>query len=250
MAFSYKGFSDFYNSKLGILAQRFILKRMNEIWPDVRHHSLLSMGYAQPYLEEYSAQAERTIVMTPYASDGEPWTVQGKNMLCYAKPTIQPFPYESFDRIFAIHSLEFTDNLSEALHECWRVLKPNGRMMIIVPNRMSTWARTDKCPFAYGTPFTMSQIKHALVENSFLIERQRKGLFIPPFETNFMLSLSPFFEGLGGAVFKSFGGVHIIEVSKKVYAPVRPDKGSAIAAATKILIPTKPASSSNFEKRD
>ncbi len=250
MAFSYKAFSEFYSAKLGVLAQRFIMTRMTEIWPDVRHHSLLALGYAQPYLENYAAQAERTVIMTPNADDGVPWTLQAKNVLCYAKPTLQPFGYESFDRILAIHSLEFTENLSEALHESWRVLKPNGRMMIIVPNRMSTWARTDNCPFAYGAPFTVSQIKHALHENNFMIERQRKGLFIPPFETNFMLSLSPFFEGLGSSVFKSFGGVHVIEVSKKIYAPIKPDKGSAIAAAKKILIPAKPVSSSNYEKRD
>ena len=244
MAFSFEAFSEFYNLRIGVLAQRFVQARMREIWPDVRHHRLLAIGYAQPYVEEYSKQAERTVVMTPVAPDAQPWLKNDKNVLCLGKPTLQPYPYESFDRILAIHSLEFSEDLSEMLHECWRVLKPNGRMMLVVPNRMSIWARTENCPFAYGTPYTVSQIKHDLLENNFQIERQRKALFVPPFETNLMLSLSPIFEGVGGAVFKSFGGVHVIEVSKKVFAPIKPDKGSAIAAATQILIPPKPATTS------
>ena len=245
--FSFEAFEEFYQTRMGVLAQRFILARMKEIWLDVRHHSFLGLGYAQPYLEGYAEQAERTIVMTPYAKDATPWEQHEKNVLCLGKPTLQPFPYESFDRIFAIHSLEFTENLSEALHECWRVLKPNGRMMLIVPNRMSIWARTENCPFAYGAPFTYAQIKQALFENNFLIERQRNALFVPPFETNLMLSLSPLFEGVGGAVFKSFGGVHIVEVSKKVFAPIKPDKGSAISVATQILRPPNPATN-NYDQ--
>jgi len=182
--------------------------------------------------------------MTPMAIDATPWLRDEKNILCLAKSTLQPFPYESFDRVLAIHSLEFCENISEMLHECWRVMKPNGRMMLIVPNRMSIWARTENCPFAYGTPYTLSQIKQNLLDNNFRIERQRKALFVPPFETNLMLSLSPVFEGVGGAVFKGFGGVHVIEVSKKVYASVTPDKGSAIAVATQILAQPKPAATS------
>ncbi len=231
---------------MGRLAQRFITSRIKEIWPDVRHHSLLATGYAQPYLHDYSAQAERSVLMAPYADDPKPWTFQAKNMMCLGAITMQPFPYESFDRIFSVHSLEFCDDLSGALHEYWRVLKPNGRMMLVVPNRMSIWARTDNCPFAYGAPFTFSQIKHALIENNFQIERHSKALFVPPFETNLMLGLSPFFEGIGRAIFKSFGGVHIIEVSKKVYAPIQPDKATAIATARKILIPPKPVTT-NYE---
>ncbi|MCB9965112.1 MAG: class I SAM-dependent methyltransferase [Rhodospirillales bacterium] len=240
MPFSSSAFRAFYATRIGRLAARFIFMRLRDIWSDVRHHSLLAMGYPQPYLSEYCRQSERTVILSPPSQDAVAWPDEGKNLLGISKPTLLPFSYETFDRILIVHALEFTDNLPECLQECWRVLKPNGRMMIIVPNRMSIWARTEKCPFAYGAPFSFAQIRDFLVEHNFCVERHRKALFLPPFETKLMLSLSPFLEKIGYMFFKTFGGVHIIEVSKKVFAPIKPDRGSAIEAAARILIPQKP----------
>ena len=49
-------------------------------------------------------------------------------------------------------------NPRELLREMWRVLAPNGRLLIVVPNRRGLWARVDTTPFGYGSPFSRSQL--------------------------------------------------------------------------------------------
>jgi SAM-dependent methyltransferase len=44
-----------------------------------------------------------------------------------------PFPDASFDRVLAIHVLEHLPNLPAALAEVERVLRPNGRFLVVVP---------------------------------------------------------------------------------------------------------------------
>ena len=44
-----------------------------------------------------------------------------------------PFPDESFESLKAVHVLEHIENIVQAMDECHRVLKKNGRFHIRVP---------------------------------------------------------------------------------------------------------------------
>lgn len=54
-----------------------------------------------------------------------------------------PFADESFDRVTALAMLEFVENLDEALDELWRVLKPGGRALFSVEDRVD-WSDVDR----------------------------------------------------------------------------------------------------------
>ena len=49
----------------------------------------------------------------------------------------------SVDFVLVVHGLELTDRRSEMLREIWRVLAPQGRALLVVPNRRGMWARFD-----------------------------------------------------------------------------------------------------------
>ena len=54
---------------------------------------------------------------------------------------------EVADRILLVHMLEWSEKPLDLLHELWRVLAPNGRLLLVVPNRRGLWARVDIKPF-------------------------------------------------------------------------------------------------------
>ena len=58
----------FYDTPLGQLARRAILREILNFWPDVRNYRLLGYGFALPYLAELRG-VERAIAAMP-ASQG------------------------------------------------------------------------------------------------------------------------------------------------------------------------------------
>ena len=52
-----------------------------------------------------------------------------------------PFDDETFDAVVSLSALEFVPDLSEALKEAYRVLKPGGRLVIGIIGGNSTWCR-------------------------------------------------------------------------------------------------------------
>jgi hypothetical protein len=110
--------------------------------------------------------------------------------------------------------------LTPAFEELWRVLKSNGRILIIVPNRMGLWCRADWTPFGHGRPYSAAQVNNFLREHLFVPERTEKGVFIPPFENNFLLRSAGWWEALGEKICPGMGGVIFVEASKQVYAGI------------------------------
>jgi SAM-dependent methyltransferase len=55
----------------------------------------------------------------------------------------KPWPYRSgcFDRVLALDILEHVENRERFLEECRRVLREDGRLLVAVPNRNTSWRR-------------------------------------------------------------------------------------------------------------
>ena len=74
---------------------------------------------------------------------------------------------EAADRVLLVHMLEWSEHPHALLREIWRVLAPNGRILVAVPNRRGLWARMDTTPFGYGSPFSRSQLTQLLKDAMF-----------------------------------------------------------------------------------
>ncbi|MCB1682033.1 MAG: methyltransferase domain-containing protein [Alphaproteobacteria bacterium] len=220
----------FYNSPLGLAVQRILDRRIAGLWPDANGLRVMGCGYAVPYLNRYCAQAERVIAMMPARLGADTWPKDGKNVVYLSEGFGLPIENASVDRILLVHHLEYSEQLQPSLHEMWRVLKPNGRILVVVPNRSSLWARVEWSPFGHGSPFSLSQLCFFLRENLFVQERTQSALFMPPFKFSFFMRSANFIEHLGRAVLPIAAGVHIIEASKQVYAGVDKGSGSKVLA--------------------
>jgi SAM-dependent methyltransferase len=149
-----------------------------------------------------------------------PWPEQDQSLTALVEETELPLDDESADRLLLIHMLEWSEKSRELLRELWRVLKPNGRLLMIVPNRRGLWARVDTTPFGYGSPFSRTQLNKLLKESSFSPEDWDYALYMPPFNWRILLRWPVFWERLGLVLWPTFSGVILVEATKQVYAAV------------------------------
>lgn len=191
---------------------------------------VLGCGYATPYLRAFHGEAERVLAVMPAAQGAHQWPAgkqkgeKERNLVCLSEEAELPFENSSIDRILLVHHLEFSESLQPFLEEIWRVLKADGRILVIVPNRSGLWARADWSPFGQGTPYNASQITYYLHDNGFVHERTQEALFLPPLKMTLLLKSARWLERFGPMILPFVSGVHIVEASKQVFARV--DRGS------------------------
>jgi SAM-dependent methyltransferase len=149
-----------------------------------------------------------------------PWPQKGQSSSVLVDETDLPLIDEGADRILLVHMLEWSENPLELLRELWRVLAPNGRLLLIVPNRRGLWARVDTTPFGYGSPFSRSQLTRLLKDAMFSPEEWDYALYMPPFSWRVLLKWPRFWERLGLVLWPTFSGVIMVEATKQVYAAV------------------------------
>jgi SAM-dependent methyltransferase len=193
------------------------------MWPASTGETLLGIGYTMPYLRLWRDQAGRCIALTPAQMGAARWPPGVPNLSCAAEEDCLPFADLSFDRILMVHGLETAENGRRLLREVWRVLKDDGRLLIVVPNRAGMWAYRENTPFGHGLPYSAGQLGRLLASGLFRVERRDAALWMPPSRMRIMLRSGPLFERVGRWMAPGFAGVTLTEAVKDVYAamPVR-----------------------------
>lgn len=232
----------FYSSEIGDIVRKLLAHHIAELWPDTHGLRIMGAGYAIPYLDFASKGAERVFASMTNHQGATQWPVGQKNMVLMSRDHRLPIENASIDRILLIHHLEFSNDMHKAMREIWRVLKPNGRLMVIVPNRMGVWARADWSPFGHGRPFTHMQLSQCLRDSLFQPKASRTALFVPPLpDSPVIMKSANIIERMGQSILPFVAGVHIIEASKQVYARADDSgSGSAVLAKTKGFLGAKP----------
>ena len=211
---------EFYACPLGLVARRLLGTRLRARWDNLKSCRTFGLGYATPYLAAFRGEAEPLGALMPASLGAVPWPEQGQSMSVLVEGTDLPLIDEGTDRILLVHMLEWSETPRELLRELWRVLAPNGRLLIVVPNRRGLWARVDTTPFGYGSPFSRSQLAKLLREVMFSPEQWEYALYMPPFNWRVLLKWPNFWERLGLVLWPTFSGVIMVEATKQVYAAV------------------------------
>lgn len=217
MSYSVYDLKQFYSRRAGRLVRRLVSSHISEFWPDISDLSVMGYGYAAPYLRPLRENAERVCAVMPASQGVHFWPDDAKGLVSLSAETDLPFATESLDRILVVHGLEYAETPGTLIHEFWRVLKSNGRLLMVVPSRLGLWARVDWTPFGHGTPYSLSQINGYLQDNLFITERKGRALFMPPFKSFLVLRTAYTMESFGRFIFPGLAGVHLIEASKQIY---------------------------------
>ncbi len=233
---------EFYRSEIGGIVQRIMMHHISDAWSDVHGFRVMGCGYALPYLSYFQNEdAERVFALMPKEQGAILWPKNKKNLVLSCEEDQFPIENASIDRAILIHHLEGCNDLRSSVREIWRVLKANGRVLVVVPNRLGAWAHADWSPFGQGRPFTMSQLSMVLSDNLFQVESHKSALFVPPIpDSPVMMRSANFIERFGSTILPFVAGVHIVEISKKIYAGVDNSGGGApVLAKTKKILGAK-----------
>jgi SAM-dependent methyltransferase len=230
---------DFYASPLGLTVRRVVGQQIRTRWRGVRGGSLMGLGYGVPYLGAYRSDVTRLGALMPDTQGAIVWPPAGPLLSVLVADDQLPLPDGSVDRMLVAHSLEVSERPTALLREIWRVLTPEGRLLIVVPNRRSVWARIDSTPFGQGRPFSKSQLEKLLVESLFSPVSSGTALHMPPLNWRLVLKSARVWERLGSKLWPTFGGVLIVEARKEVVAPIA---GKRVAArGLRELVTARPA---------
>ena len=216
----------FYKNPLGQWARHVLARRIRAVWPNVKGLRLLAYGYGTPYMR--GLIAERAIAAMP-AQLGVPAKTASRHARLVCAEDALPFPDVFFDRILIVHGLEGAEALRPLLRQLWRVLAPEGRILLVAPNRASLWAQLDRSPFGHGRPFSRAELDRLLKDALFEPVRWERALYAPPFS----LLRANGWESIGTRLFPRIGGVHIVEATKSLYAPATPGKARGAKVALK-----------------
>ena len=210
--------AQFYATPRGAVACGLVRERLLRTWPTLDGQALLGLGYAQPYLGCWPGVA-RCIAAVPTAAAVTRWP-EDRNQACATEEDALPFPDLCFDRILLVHGLEAADSARALLREVWRVLKDDGRLLVVAPNRMGMWAHVESTPFGHGQPYSPGQIGRLLAGSMFRVERRDTALHVPPIRIRLGAATARAWENGGRRIASQLAGVTITEAIKDLYAAI------------------------------
>lgn len=210
---------DWYRTPTGHMARKYIAKAISGQWADISGKNILVVGYGAPYVKLWLKEAQ-VFCALPAKMGGIFWPNHAPNRAFLTWEHELPFADGTFDAILLMHSLEFTSDEDAFLWECNRVLKDDGNVLALVPNRVSAWSQREFSPLGMGRPFSYIQLRTAVQKASFMVKETDFALYTPPTDREWLHKYSNAFEKFGKRWFKPVGGVMLMNLRKDMHAGV------------------------------
>ena len=212
-------------------------RRLVAAWPSADGLDVLGVGYALPYLERFQTGARRVTAVMPAAQGAERWPAEGGALTALSCEDRLPFMDAVFDRVLMVHALEEAEAARALLREVWRVMAPEGRLVVIAANRWSLWAQADATPFGHGQPFSRRQLAALLTEAMFEPVASARALYVPPIAWRPMAQAAEAFERVGEWIWPALGGVVLMESVKRLYAETSRSERKVLLAKAPVRTP-------------
>ncbi|MGE0595063.1 MAG: class I SAM-dependent methyltransferase [Hyphomonadaceae bacterium] len=220
----------FYASSLGAAAQRMAARRLAALWPHADGLDVLGLGYPTPYLDPFREGARRVVALMPAEQGAEHWPSGPVCAAALADEARLPFIDAIFDRVLMVHALEESDSVRPMLREVWRVMAPEGRLVVIAANRWSLWAQSGATPFGHGRPYSRTQLAALLADSMFEPVASARALYAPPLTWTPLVRAADAFERVGEVMWPPQGGLVLMEAVKRLYAETARSGGRVLLA--------------------
>ncbi len=138
-----------------------------------------------------------------------------------ADPHALPFAENEIDLLLLPHALEFTDDPHRLLREAYRVVRPEGQIVIAGFNPFSLFGARryfgrGTTPPWNGNFIALYRVKDWLSLLGFDVVGGRLDGYVPPFSNEPWLSRFAWFEKAGDRWWPIGGGVYFLRATKKV----------------------------------
>jgi len=229
----------FYTSPLGQATAWALSSRVSDLWQGMERLSILGVGYSIPLLAPFAEAATYAPAAFPEAAGHVRWNGAGRGNATLVAPEDRlPFPDAAFDRAVLLHALEEAENPRALCREVWRVMAPEGRIIVAAANRAGLWARAERTPFGHGRPWTLRQLSSVLSDCTFQVTASTHALFMPPIPVSLITVGVQGWERTGRIIAPALGGVVLVEAVKRLY--IEPG-GGAVAPAVSAKKAANPA---------
>lgn len=165
------------------------------------------LGYTSPFS------------LAPVLMPAQQGSVQSSTPSILVDEFLLPLRDQSQQTVLAAHFLEHSRDGEHALREIWRILKPEGRLILIVPNRRGFWSRRDGTPLGTGRPYSRQQLRRLSQAAGFVPLGWTSALHFPIFKR--AAYISPVSERIGRLILSDLAGVLLVELIKRVPAPIK-----------------------------
>ena len=228
----------FYASPLGLHTAALLQKAVLSLCPPSPNLRVCGYGYAVPLLEAYREQGSVLAVM-PGTQGAGCWPEETLPRVAMTVENRWPLADASTDVVIMLHALEQAGHERAILREAWRVLNPQGRLLVIAANRHSIWTRLERTPFAHGRSYTKGQLRRLLEDCQFTAQRSSAALVLPPFDAISLQRLAARYDSVLAGIFNSLAGALLLKANKDIYA-VTPIGGTAVPAIVRPAIKVLP----------
>ncbi len=241
--------SEFYKTALGRAAAARISRRLSDLWGNCEGERILGLGFANPVLPLWLSTTRSCVSLQPEQAGVEGLSSDRGDVAALSPEDRFPFADEQFDRIVLLHALEEAESPRAVLREAWRVLAPEGRIVIATANRRSFWSLAETKAFGHGRPWTRRQLIKFADDSLFQVTASSTAVHMPPLNWPFITSAAAAWERAGEVMLPSFGGVVLVEAVKRLYA--KPGGSAAAVATHKVKVGnTAPSLPRNRAARD
>lgn len=210
---------DFYRSPLGGVARDFIVNRIVAAWGKGSGLKIAGFGYTNPYLEALD-EASARFALAPGGQGVIRWPHGKANAASLVREYEWPIPDASLDRVLIVHGLEEAPAPQRLMREVWRVLKDDGRVIIVASHRRGLWSVIDTTPFAAGRPYLRRRLEGLLRDSILRPAAWDSALFFPPVSGKLLVRVAKTWERAGAMLWPGLGGVVMVEAEKDMLTPV------------------------------
>lgn len=215
---------DFYASPVGVHAAAMIAKRLRAAWSGCDSRDVLCLGFPVAVASGAQLSPRRMICAAPAGQGAMRWPADAASCTVLADDRRLPFIDAIFDRVLIMHALEEAEDQAALLREVWRVMAPEGRVIVVVANRLGAWSLVDSTPFGHGRPYSRRQLSGLLSAALFEPTASSRAVYAPPW--SWTARAAPLFERVGESLWPALGGVLMMEAVKRL--EIRPSASAAV----------------------
>lgn len=214
----YSEFEKFYRSDLGKNLKYFVSSKLKKYIYLYEKEIVGFFGYGNPYLDLIQKKNNRIFNFSSEKIGTCKNLSNEESVNILFDEEKLPIEDNFFNHILVVHYLENANNLKKNLRELWRVLAPEGKIYIILPNKKSSWNHSLKSPFSSGFGFSKNKINHMLEDNFFETQFIERLIYFPPWNLPMIQKNKFLFEKVGSYFWRFFNGVYVCVAKKRLYA--------------------------------